>query len=305
MPDIDLRNFDLNLLKALDVLDRERSVTEAAKRLNIGQPAMSHALARLRQVFDDKLFVRSGTGVKPTDRALELIEPLRVALAQIDATLLAQAAPDPKASTRRHKIGMTDVVASAVTSRLCKALAGHAPQASLAILNADRTNALTMLDRGELDLAIGLFPTIPGWLDSEKLFEEDFVCVYNPRLITAGSPISIEEFAVHEHVLVILQGDDRGFADVALERFNLTRKIAITTTFFLLAGELAQHLPLIATLPRHFAETSLSGANMLVSELPFPSPRMTVSMVWHRRNEGNATLIMLRTLLRKAFSARS
>ncbi len=301
MPDINLRNFDLNLLKAFDVLDRERNVTEAAKRLGIGQPAMSHALARLRQLFNDKLFIRSGTGMTPTARALELIEPLRVALAQIDATFMAQVAPDPRASTRRIRIGMTDVIASAVTARLSKALAEHAPQASLAVLNADRTNAPAMLDRDELDLVIGLFPVVPGWHDKKKLFEEDFVCVYDSRFITASAPITVKEFARHQHVLVTLQGDERGFADAALEKAGLTRQIAITTSFFLLAGELAHSLPVIATLPRHFAENSMSGASMRLSELPFPSPRMTISMVWHRRNEANAASIMLRGLLAKAF----
>lgn len=301
MPDINLRTFDLNLLKALDVLDRERNVTEAAKRLGIGQPAMSHALARLRHLFNDKLFVRSGTGMVPTARAMELIEPLRAALTQIDATFLAQAAPDPRASTRRLKIGMTDVIASAVTSRLSKALADHAPQASLAVINADRTNAPAMLDRGELDLAIGLFPEVPAWHEKRKLFDEDFVCVFDPRVIRASSPITLEEFAAHQHVLVTLRGDERGFADAALETANLTRQIAITTSFFLLAGELVHRLPVIATLPRHFAENSIYSNSMELSELPFPSPKMTISMVWHRRNEGNALSIMLRNLLVKTF----
>jgi len=272
MPDIDLRTFDLNLLKALDVLDRERNVTEAAKRLGIGQPAMSHALARLRHLFNDKLFVRSGTGMVPTARAMELIEPLRAALTQIDATFLAQAAPDPRASTRRLKV-----------------------------INADRTNAPAMLDRGELDLAIGLFPEVPAWHEKRKLFDEDFVCVFDPRVIRASSPITLEEFAAHQHVLVTLRGDERGFADAALETANLTRQIAITTSFFLLAGELVHRLPVIATLPRHFAENSIYSNSMELSELPFPSPKMTISMVWHRRNEGNALSIMLRNLLVKTF----
>lgn len=302
MPHINLRNFDLNLLKAFDVLDRERNVTEAAKCLGIGQPAMSQALARLRKLFDDRLFIREGAAMVPTARAQELIRPLRAALAQVDAAFIAQAAPDARAMTRRLKIGMTDVIASAVTARLSIALGEHAPNASLAILNADRTTAAAMLDRGEIDLAIGLFPTILGWHDSAILFEEDFVCLYNSRLINASTPISAEEFAFHKHVLVTLKGDERGFVDDALAKANLTRQIAVTTPFFLLAGELAQRLPLIATLPRHFAETFAETASLRQSELPFQSPRMPVSMVWHRRNEGNVVCGMLRRLLTTAFA---
>jgi LysR family transcriptional regulator, mexEF-oprN operon transcriptional activator len=302
MPHINLRNFDLNLLKAFDVLDRERNVTEAAKSLGIGQPAMSQALARLRKLFDDRLFIREGVGMVPTPRAQELIGPLRAALAQVDAAFMAHAAPDPRASTRRLKIGMTDVIASAVTARLSVALGEHAPNASLAVLNADRTAAPAMLDRGEIDLAIGLFPTTLGWHDSAVLFEEDFICVYNPRFINANTPISAEEFAFHKHILVTLKGDERGFVDEALAKANLKREVAITTSFFLLAGELARRLPLIATLPRHFAEGLAETANLQQSELPFRSPRMPVSMVWHRRNEGNVVISMLRRLLTTAFA---
>jgi LysR family transcriptional regulator, mexEF-oprN operon transcriptional activator len=302
MPDINLRQFDLNLLKAFDMLDRERNVTEAARRLGLGQPAMSHALARLREQFDDKLFVRGGNGMVPTPKATELIGPLRLALAQIESALMLHAPADTRVTTKRFRIGMSDVIASAVTARLSEALARQATDASLAVVSADRSDAPAMLDAGELDLAIGLFPAPPAWHDRQVLFEEDFVCAFHPRLINATSPISIEDFVLHPHVLVTRKGNDRGFVDAALDKAKLKRRISVTTQFFLLAGQIINQLPLIATLPRHYAEHFANSAGATLSELPFPSPHMTISVIWHKRNDGNPASLMLRKLLGKAFS---
>jgi LysR family transcriptional regulator, mexEF-oprN operon transcriptional activator len=299
---INSRNFDLNLLKAFSALERERSVTGAAKSLNIGQPAMSHALARLRYHLNDKLFVRSGTGMAPTPLAAGLIEPVRVALAQIDAAFGANEATDPKAATQRFKIGMTDVIASIVTSRLSLALSENAPQASIAVLNADRSNAPAMLESGALDLAIGLFPSVPDWLDKDVLFQDDFVCLYDSTRIKLSAPVSLNDYASHPHVLTTLQGDERGFADTELEKANLTRHVAITVPFFLLASRLVNELPVIATLPRHLAQACMHVPSTCLSELPFPSPRLNISTVWHRRNARNVSLVMVRNLLKQAFA---
>jgi LysR family transcriptional regulator, mexEF-oprN operon transcriptional activator len=240
--------------------------------------------------------------MSPTPLAAGLIEPVRVALAQIDAAFGISDAPDPKTLTTRFKIGMTDVIASIVTSKLSLALTKIAPYASIAVINADRYNAPAMLERRDLDMAIGLFPGVPDWLEKEVLFQDDFVCLYDSTLIKVGKPISQDEYASHPHVLTTLQGDDRGFADTELEKANLTRSVAVTVPFFLLASRLVNELPVIATLPRHLAETCTLVPNTCLSELPFPSPRLTISMVWHRRNARNGGNVMVRNLLKQAFA---
>ena len=297
MNEIDLKSFDLNLIKAFLALERERSVTQAAQRLAVGQPAMSHALARLRKIFDDALFVRDATGMTPTPRALELVEPLRSALAQIEAALQGKQDGDPGLTDTRYRIGMTDVVAAAIIPRLSAALQKHAPSASIAVRSADRYNSARLLDDNELDLAIGLFPTVPAWQLKEPLFEEDFVCVLHPKQIKARRPLTLKQFASHAHVLVSLQNDELGFVDSALAKAGLERRVAITSPFFLLAGYLLHRLPLIATLPRHYAELCTQMSDVTISELPFASPRMTISMVWHRRNDKSRASLFLRKLV--------
>lgn len=297
MNSIDLRTVDLNLLKAFDALDRERNVTAAAKRLGVGQPAMSHALARLRQLLDDPLYVRGATGMLPTARAAELIEPIRSALAQIEQALTGQAAFDPLEATVRFRVGMSDLVAAAVVPKLIDAMRKRAPKTQLSIRSTELGNTGKMLDNREIDLAIGYYPKVAGWHVREDLFDEDFTCVYNPDLIKASRPITLKQYVAHPHLLVTLSADHTGFVDEALTKLKLTRNVLIACPYFLLTGYLLHKLPAIATLPRHFAELCASTTKLAVSPLPFPAPKYEIAMVWHRNTDKTPESKFLRSLI--------
>lgn len=297
MSDTDLRKVDLNLLKAFDALDRERNVTAAAKRLAIGQPAMSHALARLRQLLDDQLFVRGPAGMVPTARAAELVEPIRSALAQIEQALSGQPAFDPLETTVRFRVGMSDLVAAAMVPKLMETLRQRAPKAQLSIRSTEPGNTTRMLDDREIDLAVGYYPKIAGWHMRQELFDEDFGCVFNPELIRVRRPITLKQFVAHPHILVTLSGDHTGFVDEALGKLQLTRNVLIACPYFLLTGYLLHKLPAIATLPRHFADVCASAANLAVSPLPFPAPKYKISMVWLRSSDKNPESTFLRSLI--------
>jgi LysR family transcriptional regulator, mexEF-oprN operon transcriptional activator len=294
---IDLRTLDLNLMKAFVALEEDRNVTRSAKKLGIGQPAVSHALARLRQLTQDELFVRGHGGMMPTPRALELIGPIRAALSQIEAALAGQPAFDPASSRKRFTIGASDFVAAAVLPSLSKALARAAPGTSIAVRNADRNNAAQLIDAREIDLAVGLFPQASMWHRKERLFEEGHVCAFNAKLVKASSPITLKEFVAYPHILVTLRGDEKGFVDEILTRRKLSRQVAVATPFFLLAGYLLHEQPMIATLPRRYAELCAVTAKLSISPLPFASPKFDISMMWHARDETNPALVLLRRLL--------
>jgi LysR family transcriptional regulator, mexEF-oprN operon transcriptional activator len=297
MYQIDLRRLDLNLMKAFVVLEQERSVTKSAALLGIGQPAMSHALARLRELAQDELFVRGPGGIVPTARALELAGPIRAALSQIETAFTGRRDFEPGTSTRRFAIGASDFDAAAVLPSLCRALAVTAPRVGIAARNADRTNAAAMIDAHEIDLAIGLFPQISKWHRKADLFEESHVCVFNPRLVKAHLPITLKEFASLPHILVTLRADDRGFVDAILAKRKMKRTIAVTTPYFLLAGYLLHQLPMIATLPRHYAELCAVTSQLAISPLPFATPKFAVSMVWHARDDTSPDVEFLRRSL--------
>lgn len=297
---INLGALDLNLMKVFVVLDQERSVTKGAQQLGIGQPAMSHALSRLRDLMKDELFVRGPGGITPTARALELVGPIRAALAQIETAIGGQREFVATTSTKRFTIGVSDFVAAAVLPDLLKAIAVAAPHATIAVRNADRTNAAALIDAHEIDLAIGLFTETAKWHRKVKLFEEDHVCVFNPKRLKVRQPITLKDFVATPHILVTLRADDKGFIDEVLEQKKLTRRIAVTTPYFLLAGYLLHQLPMIATLPRHYAELCAVTSKLAISPLPFSTPRFAISMMWHVRDDASPESVFLRQLVAQA-----
>lgn len=302
MSGIDLSRFDLNLLKAFDALERERNVTAAARRLHLGQPAMSHALARLRRHLDDELFVRSSSGMVPTPRAAALTEPIRAALAQIEGALQPEATSDAATTSQRFRIAMSDVVAAAIVPGLSAALRERAPAASIGVQTYDPRTAARRLDDGEIDLAIGMIKKSSGWHELETLYQEDFVCVFHPRQIKVRRPITLKQFVSYPHVLVTFAEDDKGFVDTALEKAKAERTVSVTSPYFLLSGYLLHALPIIATLPRRYAQLCRTMSDATINELPFPSPRMTISMIWHRRSKQNPASILLRQTVRDVVS---
>ena len=235
---IDLRQVDLNLLKAFDALERHRSVTKAGQALGLGQPAMSHALARLRELTMDELFVRSASGLQPTPRALQLIGPLRSALSQIEVALYGAQDFQPETAAQDFRIGMSDLVSAAVLPKLARTLSRTAPGVTMSVLNSDRFNAAALLDGCEIDLAIGLFPETAEWHVKEALFEEHHSCVFNPKLVKAKAPISLADFTAYPHILVTLKGDRQGFVDDILGKMGQKRRVLIASPYFLLAGYL-------------------------------------------------------------------
>ncbi len=296
---IDLRKIDLNLLKAFVAIEGSRSITKSADQLGIGQPAMSHALSRLREMMRDELFVRGPGGMVPTLRALELIGPIRAALSQIEAALGGPQEFDPANSDKRFSIGMSDFVAAAILPALSKALAAAAPSTSIAALNADRSNAARLIDSREIDLAVGFFPEVANWHRKARLFDEGHACVYNPKLLKVRTPITLKEYLAHPHVLVTLRAGEKGFVDDILAKSKLKRKVAITTPYFLLAGYLLHQLPMIASLPRRYAELCAVTSKLAVGPLPFVTPTFTVSMMWHARDQANPGQAFLRHLISK------
>ena len=169
----DLRRIDLNLLVILDALLSEQHVTRAAERLHLSQPAVSHALARLRDLLGDPLLVRQGGALVPTARALELAAPLAEALAQVQA-LLAPNRFDPASAKRRFRVAMSDYSAAIFLPGLVRTLRREAPGIDLQIVQASREGMVDGVLNGDLDLAAGVFPDMPAELRTTPLFEEHY-----------------------------------------------------------------------------------------------------------------------------------
>jgi LysR family transcriptional activator of mexEF-oprN operon len=303
--EIDFRRLDLNLLLVFHALLHERSVTRAARRLFIGQPALSGALKRLRVALGDELFVRTSHGMTPTPRALELarvIEPLLLSLQQ---ALHAKPAFDPAKAERVFRIGLSDALEVALMPQLMQRLAAEAPGVRLIARPADRANAPGMLDAAEIELAAGVFIECATWHRQRALFDWHFVCVYNPDLVKVrGKRVTLKEYLRHPHLLTSFSADLSGLVDELLRAQGLARQVVFSSRNFATSPFIVRQMPSITTVPTFAAATWRDALGLAVSPLPFDSPSYQVSLLWTAAHDGDLGLQWLISLMHAVFAGK-
>jgi DNA-binding transcriptional LysR family regulator len=289
------RAFDLNLLVVFDGLMQERSVTRAGTRLGMSQPALSHALNRLRYLLKDQLFVRTPGGMVPTPRAEQLARPLRQALADMQHALEPEAFVPAKAS-RRFSIAINNYAAIVLAPPLVSAVIAAAPYVQLDLRPSGTIDVLDRLDHGDLDIAIGTFDRTGERFASAGLLEDEFVAVMRPGHPAARQRLTLSTFGALGHVDISSSGDDTGFIDRSLATRGAKRQIALRLPY-LAAGPVLAKLDLVATLSRRVAEALVRGTPLELRALPFASPPVRISLLWHRRLDGSPAHRWLRELL--------
>ena len=276
-----LNRLDLNLLVAFDALLAEGSVTRAAVRVGVGQPSMSHALGRLRQLLKDELFVRAPDGMKPTPRALALAEPIRGALCAIQATLLQERGFDPAGAERSFVLGMPDSVEVALLPRLVAHLEAEAPKVLVRVRSIDRFDVLEQLDRDRLHLGVGLFTEGEVHHKRRRLYGTNYLCLYDPARLPLAPPLTLEDYLAVPHVLGSPRGDAHGVVDDALAPLGLRRTIAVTTPHFAAVPFMLKGARLLSTVPQPAARIFAEWFGLATSPVPVVLPDVDVSMLWH------------------------
>jgi len=292
---IHLPAIDLNLLVVLDAILKERSVSRAARRLHLTQPAVSHALRRLRALFGDRLFVRTPLGMEPTTLAEQLAPRIAATLDGIaDMVSGGEASVFEASSARRFTVGMTDYLAFVLLPRLAREVHSHAPQVALVVRPTDRVSGLGMLDREEVDLVIGgAFPSQPHHINASALFEEPSVCLARAGHSAFARRLSRRRYLEALHLHVSPWGD-RGSIDAELARQGVSRRIAVTVGHFLLAPAILEQTDLIATLPARLARPWAERFGLSLSDPPFDLGLTPIAAYWHRRQDQNPGLVWLR-----------
>lgn len=276
----DIRNLDLNLLKALDALLDEGSVTRAAQRLSLTQPAVSGMLIRLRDYFGDPLFVRTSHGMVPTLRANELSMPVKQILTDI-AILLKKKEFDPITAELTYTIAATDYALKAVVVPLMAELKQRAPYIKIAVRPVDNERMYQQLSRGEVDLALVTPQTTPEDLHGRALYEENYVCVARSHHPLAASlEMTLEKFCKQEHILVSSEGNFTGVTDEALAKLSLTRRVGMSVNSFQVIPDILRVTDMIAVVPHRMVLTS---NDLIILPLPLKVPGFTKSMAWHER----------------------
>lgn len=290
----DLRTLDLNLLKTLDALLDERSVTRAAARLALTQPAVSGMLNRLRDYFDDPLFIRAPHGMVPTTRAEDLAAPVKRILADIDV-LLQPVAFDPADADQTLTLAATDYALRAVVVPFIAALKVQAPNIRVRVVPVEPERLVNQLEQGKIDLAFLTPHTTPDELHSRALYDERYVCMMRADHPDAGRPMTLDRFCALEHVLVSYEGESfHGVTDDALARIERTRRVGLSVSSFLVLPDVLAISDMIAIVPERMAE---NRAGMYVCNAPIDIPGFTKSMAWHGRTHRNPAQVWLRGLL--------
>jgi DNA-binding transcriptional LysR family regulator len=282
---VNIGRIDLNLLVHLDALLRERSVTRAASRVGIGQSAMSHNLARLRDLFGDELLTRGSDGMRLTPRAVTLLEPVQATLAQVQALVSRDQAFDPSTAVRTFRLGLPDSMEILIMPALLARIREVAPGIHLRLYNLDASRLLDDLDADELDLAISFEASQPWQFQHKrrKLFTETWLCMFNAEKTGITPPISLEDFVRLPHVLTSLRPGRsvRGIVDEALEKLGLHRTVALTTPRFLTVPSLVARAPVIVTMQSRLARLFAAELGLALSPLPVELREVTVSLLWH------------------------
>lgn len=275
--------FDLNLLIVFDAIMQERNVTRAGSRIGLSQPAMSHALTRLRHMLKDELFIRTPEGMAPTPRAEALAAPLRNALNEMQLAL-EPAAFDPAAADRRFTIAVNNYAAVVLVPPLVAAISAAAPLVRLDLRPSGTLDLIERLDRGEFDLAISGLDSPGERFAAAPLLKDPFVMVMRRGHPASEQKLSPGAFAALPHLEISSSREDTSFIDRWLGEEGLARRIVLQAPYLSAAPILVQS-DMVATLSRRIAQEFVRSHPLQVCEPPYQSPHIRTVMLWHRRLE--------------------
>ncbi len=281
---MELARLDLNLLLVFHHLLREKRVSAVAAVLGMSQPAVSSALGRLRSSLGDALFLRTQRGMVPTPYALQLAEPVALALDALQQALNVRASFDAATSQRNFTLAMTDVGEMYFLPVLMDALAQAAPGVTLNVVAVTGASLKDDMASGRTDLALGLLPQLQAGFYQQALFRQPYVCLMRQSHPLASAPtLGLADFAQASHVRVIAAGTGHGRVDEALERQGLQRRIRLTVPHFVALGDVLGHSDLIATVPERFAQRVTHPFGLTTRPLPLGLDDSAIHQFWHAR----------------------
>lgn len=289
----DLDRIDLNLLVTLHVLLQEKHISRAAIRLHKSQPAISHALMRLRELFDDPLLIRRGNALHLSAKAQTLQLPLDQALAGLQKLLIPSSFM--AAQSRRHfRLAMSDYAATLLLPTLLRRLNKDAPQVTLGISQGSREAMMAAVRDAETDLALGVFPQPSAHVQHEALFEEEFISVADATTVPSCSALSLTEWLARPHVAVSMRPDTDGEIERALKKHHLRRHVAISLPHWRVATELLPGTELILTIARRSLPPASETPSLRRFEPPLSIPPFVFGQIWHSRSTHDPALCWLR-----------
>jgi DNA-binding transcriptional LysR family regulator len=281
----------------------ENSITRAAEQLSMTQPAVSNALARMRVLWKDELFVPDGRKVQPTSYAKNLWEQVRDSLHNINQTLEPEDF-EAKNAKRTFRIALPDIALDALWLDMRKLFEKEAPGLNLHAVPYTITCTKPLLDDADVDLVIGQSNRSLESICSDHLFDTSYVCVMRKEHPLAKKTLTVEAFASAQHLLVSLSGDIASPTDQALQQLSLIRRIAFTVNNFSSAVPIIKESDLIAILPTDLVHKHIESDELAITHPPVDIPHTSISMLWHKRQSSDKGLIWLRKHIKQIFIKR-
>ena len=280
---MELRDIDLNLLVLFDQLLVERRVSKVADNLGLTQPAVSNALARLRKLLGDELFLRTPTGMQPTPFAEQLAEPVTDALAMIRSALNQRSSFDPQRSTRSFTIGMTDIGEIYFLPRLMQRVQQEAPGVTISTVRNTAVNLKDAMEAGHVDLAIGLLPQLKAGFFQRRLFVQRYMCLFRQGHPLDKKRMLKSEFFAAEHLAIVSAGTGHGQVDEILDHSSPQRRVKLKVPHFVAIGHILQSTDLIATVPERLAERMAEPFGLRYVAHPVALPQIPIHTFWHAK----------------------
>ncbi len=297
--DMNVHDIDLNLLRVFDAVLHEKGVTPAAARLGLTQPAVSNALARLRKILGDALFVRTPRGMDATPFARELAEPVRQALALLESALAHGPGFDPATATRAFRFYMSDLGQIEFLPPLVERVQRDAPGVRLEAVALEVEDIADALAAGGLDLAVGFLPGLGAPVQRQALFKDPYLCLM--RADHEIKSLNRKTFLSASHALVTYRGGHRVIEE-AMERAGVARRIALRVPHFTVVPMVLERTDLILTLPARVARVFERRGKLKALPPPVPIPQAEVAVHWHERFEADPGNRWLRGVMVELYS---
>ena len=301
--DVHIRRLDLTLLIVFEKLLKTRSMSAVAVEMGLTQSAVSHAVGRLRSIFDDPLFLRKGAGVAPTARAMVLGAPLAEALAGVRTAAMIGRRFDPSTAARRFAVAAPDTIVATLAPAALAALGETAPRCQIAFRAFSHDSAMAAVAAGDADLAIGVFPDPPKETLGEAFAFETFRVVSRRDHPATAGTLDLDVYCALDHILVSHERDLRGMVDHVLAGLGRQRRVAAAMPQMMIAFAAASQSEALLTAPLSACRYAASLFPLAVYDPPMEIPGFTLTLLRHRDALADPAVAWLTGLVKSAFPA--
>ncbi|MFM9434464.1 DNA-binding transcriptional LysR family regulator [Janthinobacterium sp. CG_23.3] len=289
-----ISRVDLNLFIVFEAIYDEGSITRASQKMNLTQPAISHALGRLRELFGDPLFVRRDKTMVPTPLARSIIEPVRQSLRGFELTLTGLDRFDPASAKRQFTLALRPVLEPSLLPPLMARLAANAPQVDLAVLQSERGALESELAAGTLDAAIDVLVPLSGDIRHSRIGTDNTVVLARQEHPRVGAGLDLYTYLQQEHILVSSRRRGPGFEDFELSRLGLQRRVRLRCRHYFAACRVVSQTDLVLAMPERYARVVNQQFGNQILAFPLPMPAIDNHLYWHANVEHDPANIWLR-----------